>query len=1572
MRRVLLYLIVFAFTLSYACVNLTDPTTFGTAVYSPGPGVYYINSDVTLCEGEYNASYEGPFLVINGSYTLDCNQSILNGYPGAWAVQGADGSAVYNCELRNFDAGIVFLNETPDNGIYSSDFRVHNWWGGPLYFKKVLGSYDRYGLLDVVGSGDIHRYLSVSGSYDFYYYSSPKSLGYAYVNGMHYLLGYIWYSPSYRLPLAASVDSNFVPVKSTSTVPSSRDPSDYEDSFISGDLLDNGQLVLMSFSNYSVGNSSRIFIQRYEQNLTYVSGSSYFIDANNGGIYLYPQAGKLDREGNLLVVGEQKNVSLGTMDAFILKTDPISKAVPFFVVLHLSNLNDSFYDVVADQNNNYIAVGNNGSAIIVAKFDSTGNLVWSKNFDVTGEDDVGLAVTVTPSNYIVVGGAVDNYTSSYLLYLDPNGNQITSFQYTSADTGYSYEAFTDVFVAPDGYVYALGFVDTSEPYSRSSNSGWLMASYSLPSELSTFSGSITIENITFVGPSVYIVGHDWGSAFSIDLSFSNLTFVSDDGSWVNLPYSDLTDILDIKYAWGSNILIDKQSVDIPSDLDPSFSTYNVQLKINCSNPANLQFMEGGNPTLDSEDNFANSIHGSEYYPPSYTCVSDDTVEFQSDILDSVLSVHINPQVCLDPYDPSTYYGRVFALSNRSFYLNDDIKLCQKDYTLPEFDRRFKSFLIINGSYYLDCSYSNFSGSPYMAAVLVTDSDSKVSNCLVDGPSVSAFATHPIFSRMPESPESIYFYEPSPTSDGVGSPLVLLDDDTIYTSGGDSCKSSKSVFQILKHNPITMEPTGDWKLNLTSESDSITSLVVNDDVAYISGFYNKTDDIRTGFVMALNLSDNYAQLWNITTYNCTLLLTEVSDGLMVFSKNSTGSLLFKLDYDGNLQWINSYSINIMSVLEDFQGNYIFTADNFYVAKVSSSGTTLWNTYIPFSPYYDHPKRIVILPDNRIFVSVDTMFLGWDKTGWGLVELDSNGNILYLTDYELTYGYPDAPYTMDYLPSDPNYLLMGGHFNWNYQTTFVGAHSSGKYLGNVIYDLYSEGQGFDYLIDMYIHPAGVIFALGGTGSSLAPDKFKWDDRYFARFPIGSASIINNVEFTNITFLRKSLFYLTFPKISATVENITLMYNDTSSKIVFDGPYSLNDVRMEEGYNIRLHPNYIQFLDLGINNANISLDADCSYSDASTRYVVVKNPARADYETALNNGTFYTSSYTCSGDKISFSVNSEGGYTYYDNYDSGSTIDGDDLSIIPPASLSSGILYNFSAHLVYNNGSPIVNYPIYICESSTLEPTLAFVSDQMNLTSCAVALTNTSGDARVAFMPSNSVLGKFFNKTPDELETFVYSGLKRDDLYNMSVVDDFYISRGYKYALVNRDQLLYRTNKVYQLIRNVNDWLSQGGGLNHYITVYTKEEAVANAVNLTTPLLPGVPYLLHVRVWCLPCNTGVSGARVKLVEKSALSPIGFPQSGGYSLITLEGLTNESGEITFLIIPTGEVGSVSAEPYSLELSVYDEFDRLLVNSTIPVTGDTYVEPSAYTPEDVNNNILSYFLLELQRLYNRLIENLN
>ena len=125
------------------CVNLSDSTTWvqgSVTLVENVSNIYYIDSNVTLCLGNYtiNVSSGQAALYMNCTHCyLNCNGSTLNGTDASGTSgienEGKTNVIIRNCIIQNFASGIYFYNHADSGWLQNNTANSNTYYGFHLY-----------------------------------------------------------------------------------------------------------------------------------------------------------------------------------------------------------------------------------------------------------------------------------------------------------------------------------------------------------------------------------------------------------------------------------------------------------------------------------------------------------------------------------------------------------------------------------------------------------------------------------------------------------------------------------------------------------------------------------------------------------------------------------------------------------------------------------------------------------------------------------------------------------------------------------------------------------------------------------------------------------------------------------------------------------------------------------------------------------------------------------------------------------------------------------------------------------------------------------------------------------------------------------------------------------------------------------------------------------------------------------------------------------------------------------------------------------------------------------------------
>jgi hypothetical protein len=175
------------------------------------------------------------------------------------------------------------------------------------------------------------------------------------------------------------------------------------------------------------------------------TGYSRLFSTIGFGVIFYPY-GIASDSSNLYLAGNTSDI---TMRGFIAKYDGTSLLVKTTPDSALQNITS----IAVDNTGNLYITGQYSNSILLAKFDSNLNVIYTKIIQITG-NEIGYSIALDPSNNIYIGGRKGAQPDQAILVkLDNNGNIIWCKSWGEAGD----EGIYKIRVDSNSEVHAAGF-----------------------------------------------------------------------------------------------------------------------------------------------------------------------------------------------------------------------------------------------------------------------------------------------------------------------------------------------------------------------------------------------------------------------------------------------------------------------------------------------------------------------------------------------------------------------------------------------------------------------------------------------------------------------------------------------------------------------------------------------------------------------------------------------------------------------------------------------------------------------------------------------------------------------------------------------------------------------------------------------------------------------------------------------------------------------------------------------------------------------------------------------------------
>jgi hypothetical protein len=1137
------------------CVDLYDSSTWSGRIYDVSNRSFFVNNNITLCKKNYSTDTIHDFLIVNGSYSVDCNFSrLVGGGLGTGLLSRFNDTVVKNCVFENFGTGINILdinrssvpvvawNWTSDNFIYGSvarsvvvdadgDYIVVGTasdgsnqflqaykfaangsvlWG---WSQDLPGSVDELFSVDVDQEGDYF----VAGRYS----SGGVKLRVAKVSHDGLTL---W---NWTQALSASYLSS-----TTFDVSVSQDGG-----FVvgGGDLVSSGDTVMRVFK--VSGNGSDLWNWTGNLSTSYEDVTSVAVD--QAGDYVV--VGRAFGQSNWSVV---KFSSGGSVLWNWTQTPPGSTEPK---------------SVAVDHEGNYVVAGyfyySGSYAWRVVKIASNGSTLWNWTQNPSSSHEKAYSVAVDMfGDYVVVGSEfISGDISEDWRVVKISSDGETLWNWTQKPSVYSDEAFS---VAVDRFGDAV--VVGSESYPNSSRR-WRVVKLSPPKNL--MSGvSITDVTVLDSNMSTFVALPDASA------TITNLTigYNSSVGLLNYLGISGASGVLS-----GANLFVRPDFVSLDSS-DVRTQSFNVSANITIQTESgacsDLSYRKlSGFP----QDAAIIRSSGVEFTPSYSSCVGGVSRFSTFDAFSGYSVAYALPSVgCVDLYDSSTWSGRIYDVSNRSFFVNSNITLCSRTYSTDT----IHDFIILNGSYSVDCNFSRLVGGGLGSGLLSVFNDTVVKNCQFEN-----FSTGLSVFDVDETsvPIAVWNWSNNPTADRDRLYSVAVDGAGDYVVAGYIDSAVGYGWRVLKFSS-----DGSYLWNWSGDPSVFTglakSVAVDRDDNYVVTGSSSDNSLRL-----VKIGADGSTIWNWSQSSVSPYAPQsvaVDRAGNIFVGGAWGSFpdytwsVVKVSPDGVSlwNWSQNPSLNndqVYFIAVDQAGDVFAAGHEYYsatdygwrVVKISSEGVTLWNWTSNPGSAFEAARSLAVDRFGDVFV------VGDNRSGivqWSGVKISGDGSVLWNWNYDPSSGF-DVPLSVD-VSSDGTFVVGGDRFTAGsaYDWHVVGVSSDGLELWNWSREI---AVGEDFLNSISVDQGGDIVAAGHE--VVSSSDYHW---HVAKLSVPK-NLMSGVSISNVTVLDSNVStFVALPDASATITNLTVGYNSSVGLINYLGVAGVSGVL--SGANLFVRPDFV----------------------------------------------------------------------------------------------------------------------------------------------------------------------------------------------------------------------------------------------------------------------------------------------------------------------------------------------------------------------------------------------------------------
>jgi hypothetical protein len=217
-----------------------------------------------------------------------------------------------------------------------------------------------------------------------------------------------------------------------------------------GIALDSSGNIFFAGTNYSYQTNNDMLLIKYDNNGNYLWDRTYDGGSND---YAYDVA--VDPFGNAYVTGNQNHYPSYDISVPLVKYNPDGDIVWNKTFGRSPNLvHPTMFGIALDSSGNVYVTGYMSGASLVdiytIKFDSNGEYIWNRTFDMDSSYDIGSDIEIGASGGVYILGATAGGTGAVLVKYDSNGNLIWNRTFNalvSASSGIDLDSSENIYVA---------------------------------------------------------------------------------------------------------------------------------------------------------------------------------------------------------------------------------------------------------------------------------------------------------------------------------------------------------------------------------------------------------------------------------------------------------------------------------------------------------------------------------------------------------------------------------------------------------------------------------------------------------------------------------------------------------------------------------------------------------------------------------------------------------------------------------------------------------------------------------------------------------------------------------------------------------------------------------------------------------------------------------------------------------------------------------------------------------------------------------------------------------------------